>query len=138
MIKKQTEFVIQTTGRSLTDITPKVKEIVTDCRLDIGICHIFIKHTSASLIVTENADLDVKLDLEDYFKRLVLDGDKHYRHRAEGDDDMASHIRSVLTQTNLAIPISEKQLNLGSWQGIYLWEHRYCGYSRHVVVTVAA
>ena len=96
----------------------------------------FLHHTSASLIITENADSDVRLDLENYISKLVQDGDPAYHHDQEGDDDMAAHIRSVLTQTEISIPVIGGRLALGTWQGLYLWEHRYNSHRRQLTVTL--
>ena len=101
-----------------------------------GLCHVFVKHTSCSLIITENADPDVHVDLERYLSDLVPDGDSRYRHTAEGPDDMAAHVRSVLTLTELTLPVQAGRLDLGVWQGVYLWEHRQRAQQRDVVVTV--
>lgn len=125
-----------TTGRSLVEITNKISQIITNSDINIGICHLFLQHTSASLIICENADKNVQYDLEAYMQRLVIDGDPLFRHTQEGDDDMSAHIRTILTQSNLSIPIAKKKLLLGTWQGIYLWEHRYHPMQRHVIVTI--
>jgi secondary thiamine-phosphate synthase enzyme len=101
-----------------------------------GICHLFIHHTSASLLIQENADPDVQRDLEAFFQRLVPDGDPIFRHTAEGPDDMPAHVRCALTASSLSIPITDGRLGLGTWQGIYLWEHREHGSSRRLTITV--
>jgi|TARA_B100000315_G_scaffold56204_1_gene50423 secondary thiamine-phosphate synthase enzyme len=103
----------------------------------VGLCHIFISHTSASLAITENADPRVHDDLESFLARLVPDGDPRYTHTSEGDDDMPAHIRTVVTDTALTVPISDAQLVLGTWQGIYLWEHRFRPQERRVVLTIS-
>jgi len=105
--------------------------------IEQGLCHVFLHHTSASLIITENADSNVRRDLENYIARLVLDGDPAYLHDQEGADDMAAHIRSVLTQTEITIPIQRGRLALGSWQGLFLWEHRYHAHRRNLTVTLS-
>lgn len=131
----QEELVIQTTGRGSLEITVGVRELIECSGVANGLCHLFIQHTSASLMINENADPDVLLDLERFMQDLVPDGDPRFRHTAEGPDDMPAHIRSVLTQTDLNIPIRAGRLALGIWQGIYLWEHRTHPHSRRVVVT---
>jgi secondary thiamine-phosphate synthase enzyme len=124
---------IPTQGKSLHNVTSKVQAIVAASGLNIGICHLFLRHTSASLIIQENADPDVLLDLENFLRRLVPEDDR-YIHGAEGPDDMPAHIRSVLTQTSEQIPLDRGRLLLGTWQGIYLWEHRQMGHTRELVV----
>lgn len=131
----QSEIVIQTTGKSFTEITSQVTQIVRESSISTGLCNVFIQHTSASLLITENADPDVRLDLENYFSELIPES-RNYIHSTEGKDDMPAHIRSVLTETSINIPISEGRLMLGTWQGIFLWEHRDRGHMRRVVVTV--
>jgi secondary thiamine-phosphate synthase enzyme len=124
---------IPTQGKSLHNVTSKVQAIVADSSLETGICHLFLRHTSASLIIQENADPDVLLDLENFLSRLVPEGDR-YIHGAEGPDDMPAHIRSVLTQISEQVPFDRGRLLLGTWQGIYLWEHRQMGHTRELVV----
>ena len=101
-----------------------------------GLCHLFIRHTSASLILCENADPDVRRDLDTYMEKLVRDGDPMFRHRSEGPDDMSAHIRSVLTASSLTLPVRDGRCDLGTWQGVFLWEHRTHAHRREVVVTV--
>jgi secondary thiamine-phosphate synthase enzyme len=125
---------IQTDGRATIDITDQVNKLASG--IEQGLCHVFLHHTSASLIITENADSDVRLDLENYISKLVQDGDPAYHHDQEGDDDMAAHIRSVLTQTEVSIPVTGGRLGLGTWQGLYLWEHRYYSHRRQLTVTL--
>ena len=132
----QTTLSIQNDGRSLINITTQISASVQRAQVKTGLCHLFIQHTSASLLMMENADPDVLVDLETFISELVPDADPRYRHTAEGPDDMAAHVRSMLTSTNLSIPISDGKLNLGTWQGIYLWEHRQRPHSRRVVVTL--
>ena len=132
----QEELVIETRGRGSVDITANVAAAVDASDIDDGLCHLFIRHTSASLIVNENADPAVLSDLETFMHDLVPDGDPRFRHTAEGPDDMPAHIRSVLTQTDLSIPVRGGRLALGTWQGIYLWEHRSTPHSRIVLVSV--
>jgi secondary thiamine-phosphate synthase enzyme len=101
-----------------------------------GLCTVFVHHTSASLIISENADADVRRDLDAFMARLVPDGDAIFRHTAEGPDDMPSHVRSALTQTSLGIPIARGRCDLGTWQGLYLWEHRRAAHQRRITVTL--
>lgn len=128
------KLIISTSGRNFIDITDRIQGIVSHSGINTGLCHIFIQHTSASLILSENFDPDVLSDLETFMEQLVQDGHPAYRHRSEGVDDMAAHIRSVITQTQLAIPIVEHSLALGTWQGIYLWEHRLAPHQRNLIV----
>ena len=132
----QSELIVDTSGRNTYEITASVADIVSKSELKTGLCHLFITHTSASLLISENADPDVHRDLETFMADLVRDGDPMFVHTAEGPDDMPAHIRSVLTQTDLTIPIRNGKLALGTWQGIYLWEHRANPHRRKVVVTV--
>lgn len=126
-----TTITRRTTGRGLYELTRQVQGLIApDSK---GICHLFIRHTSASLIITENADSDVHKDLERFMSDLAADGDSRFCHVAEGDDDMSAHIRSVLTQTFLDIPVADGRLQLGVWQGIYLWEHRTSSHERKVI-----
>jgi len=132
----QADLTVQTRGRAIIDITKDVGKSVRDAKITRGLCTVFVHHTSASLIISENADPDVHADLERFFARLVPDGDKLFQHTAEGPDDMPSHVRSVLTQTSLSIPIANGRLDLGVWQGVYLYEHRHAAHTRRVSVTV--
>ncbi|MCC5958931.1 MAG: YjbQ family protein [Rhodobacteraceae bacterium] len=132
----QTAFTIGTDGRGLTEITDKVREAVTEAGVTTGLCHVFVHHTSASLIISENADPSVCRDLDRFMARLVPDGDTLFEHDAEGPDDMAAHVRSVLTRSDLTVPLTAGRLALGTWQGIWLWEHRYQAHQRRVTVTV--
>ena len=125
-----------TTGRGTRDITDAVAQVVLDSGLACGLVQVFVQHTSCSLTITENADPDVRRDLETVVKRLAPDGDPAYRHDDEGPDDMAAHARSVLTGTGITVPVGGGRLLLGTWQGIYLWEHRSAPHRRRVVVTV--
>ena len=125
-----------TRGRGTHDISEEVAAIVAAAGIQTGTCQIFCQHTSASLLLTENADPDVRRDLESFMGRLAPDGDPIYRHTAEGPDDMSAHVRSVLTQSAVSLPVSRGRCRLGVWQGIYLWEHRTAGHRRTVVVTV--
>jgi len=130
------QLVVETSGQGLLEITPSVNAVVADAGVDEGLCTIFVRHTSASLVIQENADPSAKRDLERWLARLVPEGDPFYEHDAEGPDDMPSHIKAALTATSLSIPIMKKRLALGTWQGIYLWEHRRRGSRREVVVHV--
>ena len=128
------EITIPTRGRGLYDFTAKVVEWVAQTGLRNGLVTLHLRHTSASLLIQENADPDVRRDLESFFARLVPDGDSLFSHTVEGDDDMPAHIRTALTAVNLSIPVSQGRLALGTWQGIYLWEHRRAPHSRAVTV----
>jgi secondary thiamine-phosphate synthase enzyme len=130
----QTTLEIATSGRGTRDIG--AAEAVAASGLRCGVVHVFVQHTSCSLTITENADPDVRRDLETAMARLAPDGDPAYRHDAEGPDDMAAHVRSMLSGTGLSVPFGGGRLLLGTWQGIYLWEHRTAPHRRHVVVTV--
>jgi secondary thiamine-phosphate synthase enzyme len=132
----QESFIVPTEGRGTYEITERIQDLVRESGVTTGTAHIFQHHTSASLIITENADPTVRRDLETIAERLAPDGDPAYRHDLEGPDDMAAHIRSVLTTTEVTVPVSDARCLLGTWQGIYLWEHRYQGYRRRVTVTV--
>ena len=135
MVEQKTlEF--RTRGRGTTDITADIQRVVAASGIKKGICTVFLQHTSASLILCENADPDVRKDLEMLLQRLAPDGDPAYVHDPEGPDDMASHARSVLTSNSLTIPVMDGRLALGTWQGVYLFEHRHAGHARSVVVTV--
>ncbi|MBB6092269.1 secondary thiamine-phosphate synthase enzyme [Povalibacter uvarum] len=127
---------IQTRGRGFESLTERVANVVSTARIDNGLCNVFVRHTSASLLISENADPAVGRDLESFMQRIAPDGSPDYEHDAEGPDDMPAHIRSVLTNTTLSVPIADGRLMLGTWQGIYLWEHRHRGHSREVIVTV--
>ena len=127
---------IRTQGRSTIDVTKEVEQLVSRSNIKDGLCNLFIQHTSASLILCENADPDVRVDLENFMQQLVKDGDSLFRHTAEGPDDMPSHVRSILTQTDLNIPVQGGKCALGTWQGVYLWEHRRRGSARQVIVHV--
>lgn len=130
-------ITIQTRGKSFLNITSKVKTAVEKSGVATGLCTLFIRHTSASLVIQENADPDVLQDLENFFAKLVPEDGRSYIHDAEGSDDMPAHIRSVLTKTSEQIPIAGGRLLLGTWQGIYLWEHRQRGHSREIIVHIS-
>lgn len=125
-----------TNGRGTRDITQEVARVVAESGVTTGLAHVFVQHTSCSLTITENADPDVRRDLETLLGRLAPDGDPAYRHDLEGPDDMAAHARSVLTGPGLSVPLGAGRMLLGTWQGIYLWEHRTEAQQRRVVVTV--
>lgn len=127
---------LRTRGRGTQEITTEVARIVAASGIDIGVAHVFVQHTSCSLLITENADPAVRRDLETLAQRWAPDGDPAYRHDDEGDDDMAAHARSVLSGTSVSVPVGAGRLLLGTWQGIYLWEHRTSAHARRVVVTV--
>jgi secondary thiamine-phosphate synthase enzyme len=129
---------LQTRGRGLVDFTALVERVVRESGVRDGLCTLFVQHTSASLLVQENADPRVRADLEGFLQALVPDGDPMWTHTAEGPDDMPAHVRAALTQVHLSIPVADGQLALGTWQGIYLWEHRRRGSVRRVAVAVLA
>ena len=133
----QTALKIKTTGKSLHKITSKVEQVVNQSSVETGLCTVFVRHTSASLLIQENADPDVLTDLENFFSQLVPEDPTRYVHGAEGLDDMPAHIRSALTHTSEHIPISGGRLVLGTWQGIYLWEHRQRSHQREVIIHVS-
>lgn len=132
----QDTLSIRTLGRGTTNITRAVQAVVDESGAGTGLCHVFLRHTSASLILCENADPTVRSDLEAFMSRLSPDGDPIYQHTQEGADDMPAHVRTVLTQSSLTLPIQSGQCGLGTWQGIYLWEHRHHPHRREVMVTV--
>ncbi len=135
MVHQQTlQFTMQ--ARTTQNITSEVDRVVHASGIGTGTCHIFVQHTSASLMICENADPDVRRDLETYMQHIVPDGDPMFRHQDEGPDDMSAHIRTVLTNPDLTVPVSAGRCALGVWQGIYLWEHRTQTHQRQVVVTV--
>ena len=132
----QHELTVRTEGRGTYDISRDVQGLVRESGLTSGICQVFICHTSASLMLCENADPAVLRDLESFMARSVPDGDPMFTHTAEGPDDMPAHVRSVLTQSDLNLPIRDGRCALGTWQGIFLWEHRYAPHTRRVLVTL--
>lgn len=131
-----TTIRIATTSAGLFEITDRVEKIVREGNLSEGLCTVYIRHTSASLIIQENADSSVRRDLENWFGRLVPQNDPHYTHTMEGPDDMPSHIKASLTGTSLAIPIVDGQLVLGTWQGLFIWEHRHGRHDRELVIHI--
>jgi secondary thiamine-phosphate synthase enzyme len=131
-------LTLRAPGPGLHEFTQQVAALVREAGIDQGLCTLFIEHTSASLVVQENADPSAKRDLEAFLARLVPEGDPHYSHTLEGPDDMPAHIRAALTATSLSIPIQDGRLTLGIWQGIYLWEHRRGANARSVTVHIGA
>lgn len=135
MLRQQVhELVLPTKGRGFTNFTSEVERLVSSAGLKTGLATLHLQHTSASLLIQENADPEVRRDLERFFSRLCPDGDPLFRHTCEGDDDMPAHVRTALTAVNLSIPIVHGSLALGTWQGIYLWEHRTHPHRRTIVV----
>lgn len=130
------ELAVRTSGRGFFELTKDIASIVSDSGVMEGLCNVFVPHTSASLIAGENWDRSVRRDLEAFMSRLAPDGDPRYEHDTEGPDDMPAHIRTMLTQSSIVIPIGEGRPLLGTWQGIYLWEHRTGAHERRVIVTV--
>jgi secondary thiamine-phosphate synthase enzyme len=129
-----TTLRIESRGRGLLEITPRIRDWIGASGIRNGLLTVFVRHTSASLLIQENADPDVQADLERFFARLVPDGDPLFRHDAEGPDDMPAHVRAALTQSHLAVPVQDGMPMLGTWQGIYLYEHRRHGHVRQVVL----
>jgi secondary thiamine-phosphate synthase enzyme len=132
----QRQLQIETRGRNTYDITRQVTQVIESAGIVTGICQLFIRHTSASLILCENADPVVRSDLEGFMSRLVPDGDRCFEHTLEGPDDMAAHIRSILTKMDLSFPVTDGRPALGTWQGIYLWEHRTHPHRRQITLTL--
>ena len=132
----QSAFELRTPGRGLHDVTAQVRAAVRASGVATGLAHVFAAHTSCGLVVSENADPDVRADLERWLTRLVSDGDALFAHDAEGPDDMAAHVRSVLTGVSLTLPVADGTVALGTWQGVFLWEHRTAPHRRAVRVTV--
>jgi secondary thiamine-phosphate synthase enzyme len=132
------QLSVETRGQGLYEITRSVQEEVVRAKLSEGLCTVFVRHTSASLVIQENADPSAKRDLERWIARLVPEGDPFYTHDTEGPDDMPAHIRAALTATSLSIPIVEGKLALGTWQGVYLWEHRHRGSQRELMLHIGS
>ena len=132
----QQQITFHTQARSTQNITQEVQDIVAQSSITSGTCHVFVQHTSASLMLCENADPNVRRDLETYMQHIVPDGDPMFLHQDEGPDDMSAHIRTVLTNPDLTMPVSGGQCDLGIWQGLYLWEHRTQRHNRKVILTV--
>jgi secondary thiamine-phosphate synthase enzyme len=132
----QQQLLFSTRGRGTFNISREIDEVIHNSGIRKGICQVFIHHTSASLILCENADPSVRTDLEMFMNKLVPDGDRMFQHTDEGPDDMPAHVRTVLTQSSLSFPVDEGRDTLGTWQGIYLWEHRTHPHQRKITVTV--
>jgi secondary thiamine-phosphate synthase enzyme len=132
----QQTIAIRTSGKKLHNITRQVESVLVQSGITIGLCNVFLRHTSASLIIQENADPDVLADLETFFSKLIPEDASQYRHISEGLDDMPSHIRSALTKTSETIPIANGKLALGTWQGLFVWEHRNLGHTREVLIHI--
>jgi secondary thiamine-phosphate synthase enzyme len=128
------EIRIRTGGRGFYEITKEVASWISQENFETGLLTLHVRHTSASLLIQENADPDVRRDLESFFSRLVPDGDQMFEHTAEGDDDMPAHVRSALTAVSLSVPVTKGHLALGTWQGLYLWEHRHAPHQRSVTL----
>ena len=129
-------ITVDAPGRGTLDVTTALQRIVADSGVRDGLAQVFLRHTSASLVISENADPDVRRDLDAFLTRLVPDGDSLYRHVAEGPDDMPAHVRAALTQTSIGVPVREGRCALGTWQALYLWEHRHAPHRRQLDVTV--
>jgi secondary thiamine-phosphate synthase enzyme len=130
------QLSVRTQAQGLVEVTRLVAAAVAAAKIAEGLCTVFVRHTSASLVIQENADPTAKQDLERWLNRLVPEGDPFYRHDTEGPDDMPAHIKAALTQTSISIPIVEGRLALGTWQGVYLWEHRHRGGERELVLHI--
>jgi len=137
MKQHQTVLNIMPRGRGMLDVTREVTKVLADSGINCGMLHLFVRHTSCSLLIQENADADVQMDMERFLSRLVPDGDPIYAHTAEGPDDMPAHVRTALTATTLSIPVADGNMVLGIWQGIYLYEHRQHASRRQVVVHIS-
>lgn len=135
MVHQET-FSLTTRGRTTINITERVQQVVQNAGMDVGLCQVFTQHTSCSLMLCENADPDVRRDLETWMAKTVVDGDPDFVHTLEGPDDMSAHIRTLLTNPNLTIPVRDGRCALGTWQGVFLWEHRTHPQHRQVIVTV--
>ena len=129
------ELIVETQGRGFYPLNDSLAVLVSEQNLELGLCRCFVHHTSASLIIMENADPAVLTDLEGFMSRLVVDGDPLFNHTAEGPDDMSAHVRTALTHTDLTIPIRGGRLDLGTWQGVFLWEHRAAPHRRRLTVS---
>ena len=133
---RQEELSVSTDGRGTYDLSKEIQQVVAASGVTTGLCHVFVRHTSASLMLCENADPAVRHDLETFMRQLAPDGDPMFTHNDEGPDDMPAHVRSILTQSDLNLPVSSGRCALGTWQGIYLWEHRFAPHRRKVVLTI--
>ncbi len=131
------KLTVRTRGQGLYEITAEVGNLLQSGGINTGLCTLLVQHTSASLLIQENADPSAKYDLEQWLNRLVGEDDPHYTHKNEGPDDMPAHIKSALTATSLSIPIISGKLALGTWQGIFLWEHRHAGGKRHIAIHIS-
>jgi secondary thiamine-phosphate synthase enzyme len=129
-------MILQSPNRGTYNITDKINKLVLESGILSGLCHVFIQHTSASLIITENADPTVRQDIEYWLQKMVLDGDNNYQHNDEGDDDMSGHIRCLITDTSQTTPVTNGCLNLGIWQGLFLYEHRTSRFERKLIITI--
>jgi secondary thiamine-phosphate synthase enzyme len=136
MRQLQHSFGVETRGKGLYDVTARVQSVVEQSGISSGLCTVFVAHTSASLLIQENADVEVQRDLERFFARLVPEGDALFKHVDEGPDDMPAHVRAALTQTSLGVPIAGQRLALGTWQGMYVYEHRNRPHTRTLIVHV--
>ncbi len=132
----QHELEIRTNGRGIYDISRDVQRFVGESGLKLGFCQVFIRHTSASLMLCENADPAVLRDMEAFMSRTVPDGDPLFTHTSEGPDDMPAHVRSVLTQSDITLPVRDGRCALGTWQGVFVWEHRYAPHTRRILLTL--
>jgi len=135
MVYQQT-LSFTTSGRNTTNISREIQHLVAQSGIKMGTCHIFVQHTSASLMLCENADPDVQHDMETFMQQIVPDGNPLFLHQDEGPDDMSAHIRTVLTNPDLTVPVSNSRCDLGVWQGVFLWEHRTHSHQRTIIVTV--
>jgi secondary thiamine-phosphate synthase enzyme len=129
-------FTFQTRGRGTYEITDRIDRVVRSSGITRGLCTVFLHHTSASIILCENADPSVRRDLERFFAKLVPDGSPDFQHSAEGDDDMPAHVRTILTQNSLTMPVDRGRCDLGTWQGVFIWEHRTAPHGRRVTISV--
>ena len=136
MMVFQQSLSVPTAGRGTIDLTDRVQRVVQGSGIRTGLCHVFVHHTSASLMLCENADPQVRRDLETFMAQLAPDGNPQFDHDQEGPDDMPAHVRTVLTETAVVLPVTEGRCALGTWQGLYLWEHRRAPHRRQVTVTV--
>lgn len=136
LLIKQYEITFPTSGRGSFELTAEVAARVRESGIRSGLCHVFVQHTSASLMLCENADPDVRRDMESFMQRIVPDGDRLFVHQSEGPDDMPAHVRSVLTGVDLTVPVRDGRLALGTWQGVYLWEHRAQPHRRRILLTL--
>ena len=132
----RSDMTVRTPGRGLIQLTERIAQTVREAGVTDGLCNVFVPHTSASLLPGENWDPSVRRDLEAFMMRLAPDGDPAYEHEAEGPDDMPAHIRAMLTQSSIVVPVVRGKLELGTWQGIFLWEHRTSPHDRRVIITV--